>query len=256
MTGVDVDGAGRVYMCHATRYPVLVFDRRGTYLETWGGMLHEPHAIRVSPDGSVWVVDKELHQVFKFSPHGEILGVWGERLVTGADSLHFDRPTDVAFGPSGDAYVSDGYGNSRVVHLSREGRYLGAWGRRGSNPGEFRLPHSVATDADGKVYVADRENRRIQIFTSEGQFITQWPLRDKPFGLDIAGSELFVVYEVPDTVQVYNLQGRLLTQWGKRSRGRKVGQLADPHMLCVDRQDRSVYTAELRGHRIQRWLRR
>jgi DNA-binding beta-propeller fold protein YncE len=255
--GVALD-AERVYMCHPTRNPVLVFDRAGRYLFSWGnGQLRLPHSIRVAPDGNVWVVEKITHQVFKYTRNGALLASFGTFRKRGRDATHFDMPTDVAFGADGTTYISDGYGNSRIVRLAADGRYLGEWGRHGSGAGQFRIPHSVAVDPSGRVYVADLNNRRIQVFTAGGQYITHWALTDRPFGLFIPpDGRVFIAYE-SGMVQVRDANGSLLGQVGERQKNylkRKQwnpGELGKPHMLTVDEQG-AFFTAELCG-RIQRF---
>ena len=155
---------------------ILLFDGvTGRQLGAWGaGRFAMPHGLTVDGQDNVWVTDVALHQVFKFTHDGAVLLTLGERGVPGDDSVHFDRPTDVAVAPDGSFYVSDGYRNSRVVRFSKEGRYLFSWGRKGSRPGEFDVPHSIARDAAGQVYVADRSNSRIQVFDSVGHFLTEW----------------------------------------------------------------------------------
>lgn len=255
ITGVATDASGRVYICQATRYPVMVFDRSGTYVGSWGWpTTTEPHSIRRDPEGNFWIADLDTHQVLKFTPDGRLLLALGVRRRKGADTTHFNRPTDMAFGRAGDVFISDGYGNSRVMHFTRDGRYLGQWGRHGSAPGQFRLPHSIATDASGLVYVADRENRRIQVFTSNGDYVREFDLADKPMGLWITPAQsIYICYETPCTIGVYDLQGNRLAYWGGRMKGRVPGNMADPHMLTVDAWG-ELYTAELRGHRAQRFL--
>jgi peptidylamidoglycolate lyase len=259
MAGVDTDAHGNVYACQPTREPVLVFDRSGNYLRAWGGggLLTEPHSVRVDPQGNVWIPDIRLHQVTKFSPTGAVLQQFGERKRRGWDrSNRFYAPTDVAFGPNGDIYISDGYGNSRVVHLAADGTYLGEWGRHGKQPGQFRLPHSLACDAAGLVYVADRNNRRIQVFTPDGQFVRLWETIHRPWGLEITpDGRIFVANGAEYTITVYDLQGRLLAHWGKKlkkKKGRPEGVFVQPHMVAVDDRQ-AMYTAELRGHRVQKF---
>ena len=132
------------------------------------------HSIRVDPDGYVWLVDAGAHAVYKTDGTGHVLLQIGENGVPGTDRGHFNLPTDVAFGPDGAVYVSDGYGSARVVKFSSDGMYLLEWGKRGTGPGEFGLPHNLVVDAQGRVYVADRDNQRIQVFDSEGEFLSQW----------------------------------------------------------------------------------
>jgi DNA-binding beta-propeller fold protein YncE len=155
--------------------PLIVFDSKGKYLRSWGkGMFGNPHGLRVDREGNVFVTDNGDHQVMKFTRDGKLLFTLGVKGKAATDNKTFNRPTDIAFAKNGDFYVSDGYGNSRVVKFSKEGKYLLDWGKRGIEPGEFNTPHSVAVDSKGTVYVSDRENNRIQIFDPNGKFLRQW----------------------------------------------------------------------------------
>ncbi|MCW5980699.1 MAG: hypothetical protein KIT09_21645 [Bryobacteraceae bacterium] len=177
VSAVAADAKGEVYVFHrgTKADPLIVFDAKGKYLRSWGrGMFGNEHGLRVDPQGNVWVTDNGDHQVFKFDRNGELLLKLGVKGQAGTDERTFNRPTDIAFARSGEFYVSDGYGNSRVVKFSKEGKYLLAWGKFGTNTGEFNTPHSVAVDSQGHVYVSDRENNRIQICDANGRFLKQW----------------------------------------------------------------------------------
>ena len=132
------------------------------------------HSVRVDPEGSVWVVDAGAHVVYKMNAQGRVILQLGTKGTSGKDATHFNLPTDVAFAPNGDIYVSDGYGNARVVQYSADGKYRFEWGKRGTGPGEFGLPHNLVVDAQGRVYVTDRDNERIQIFDARGKFLDEW----------------------------------------------------------------------------------
>ena len=252
VVGVATDSKGQVYVFQRTPHPVLVFDRAGNYLRTWGqGLFALPHGCRIDPQGNLWLTDVGLHQVFKYSPDGKRLAVWGVKNTPGNDASHFNQPADVAFGPKGDVYIADGYGNARIVHLGADGRFRNAWGRSGQAPGEFRLVHSVAVDASGRVYVVDRKNARIQVFTSEGRFLTAWAHVGHPFGLFLTPDQrLFVADGIADTVGIYSLTGQRLAQWG--SPGSAAGQMRRAHLLCVDDRG-AVYVAEVNGKRVQKF---
>jgi DNA-binding beta-propeller fold protein YncE len=177
VSATGTDSAGNVYVFHRgkTANPIVVFDGKGKYLRSWGrGLFGNPHGLRVDRDNNVWVTDNGDHQVMKFTNEGQLLLTLGIKGKAATDDKTFNRPTDIAFAANGDFYVSDGYGNSRVVKFSKDGKFLLTWGQKGSRPGDFNLPHSVAVDSKGLVYVSDRENNRIQIFDANGKFQRAW----------------------------------------------------------------------------------
>ncbi|MGY3213878.1 peptidyl-alpha-hydroxyglycine alpha-amidating lyase family protein [Mucilaginibacter sp. HD30] len=188
-SGLAIDSADNLVVFHRAgrQWPLLgpmpdtviknntitVFSNKtGELLRSWGGnMFVMPHGLCIDRKGNYWLTDVGLHQVFKYSPAGKLLLKLGEAGLPGADRFHFDKPTDVAVAEDGSFYVSDGYGNSRIVKFSAQGKYLLEWGRKGSGDGEFNIPHNLELDNTGNVYVADRENKRIQVFTPNGRFI-------------------------------------------------------------------------------------
>jgi DNA-binding beta-propeller fold protein YncE len=177
VSAVATNGRGEVFVFHRGEKadPIVVFDDRGKYLRSWGrGMFGNEHGLRVDREDNVWVTDNGNHVLMKFSRDGRLLMTLGVRGQAGADGKTFNRPTDIAFAANGDFYVSDGYGNSRVVKFAADGRYLLAWGKKGTGPGEFDTPHAVQTDSRGRVYVSDRENNRIQIFDPDGKLLKIW----------------------------------------------------------------------------------
>lgn len=177
VSAVAADSKGEVYVFHrgAKAPPIIVFDAEGKYLRSWGeGMFGNEHGLRVDRDNNVWVTDNGDHQVIKFNNKGARLLTLGIKGKAGTDAKTFNRPADLAFGPGGEVYVADGYGNSRVVKFSKDGKYLMAWGKPGTGPSEFNTVHSVAVDSKGTVYVSDRENNRIQIFDPNGKLLRMW----------------------------------------------------------------------------------
>ena len=153
----------------------LLDNGTGKILNSWGANLFiMPHGLTVDNENNVWVTDVALHQIFKFSHDGKLLMKLGVAKIPGNDSMHFNLPTDVAIAKDGSFYVSDGYGNSRVLKFSKEGKYLFDWGKRGDKAGEFNTPHGIDLDSKGNIYVADRENNRIQKFNAKGQFLKEW----------------------------------------------------------------------------------
>ena len=177
VSAVAADPAGRVYVFQRGEVadPIVVFNEKGQYLHSWGrGMFGNEHGLRIDRNNNVWVTDNGDHQVMKFTPQGKLLLTLGVKGEAGTDEEHFNRPADIAFGPNGEVYIADGYGNARVVKFSPEGKYIRAWGKPGTGPGEFNIVHSLAVDSQGTLYVSDRENNRIQIFDSNGKLLKMW----------------------------------------------------------------------------------
>jgi DNA-binding beta-propeller fold protein YncE len=177
VSAAATDNKGDVYVFHRgpKADPLIVFDAQGRYLRSWGrGAFVNPHGIRVDRENHIWTVDNGGHVVQKWTPEGTLLLTLGTKGKHGADEKTFYRPTDIAFAPEGSFYVTDGYGNSRVVKFSKDGAYMLAWGKKGTGPGEFNTPHSVGVDSKGTIYISDRENSRIQIFDANGKFLRMW----------------------------------------------------------------------------------
>jgi len=254
VSGIATDAAGNVLVLHrgdADR-PALVFDKSGTFLRSFGaGLFTSTHGLRVDPDGNVWTTDNANHTVIKLSADGKVLMTLGEKNVPGDDERHFNKPTDVAFAPGGDFYVSDGYGNSRVVKFDKAGKFLLAWGKKGNGDGEFNLPHAVRLDSKANVYVADRENKRIQVFDGNGKFLRQFAQGVSPYGLFITPDDtVFVADGVRHRVVKMTAEGKVLAEWG--TGGREPGNFLMPHGICVG-DDGAVYVAEVTGARVQKF---
>lgn len=251
VSAVATDATDRVYVFHRGPKPVLVFDRDGTFLRSWGDdHFKTPHGLRIDAGGNVWATDIGHHQVMKFDPAGKLLLAAGRKGEPGDGPDRFDRPTDVAVAPGGEFYVSDGYGNSRVLKFSRDGKLLTQWGKRGTGPGEFDLPHAICRDARGRVYVGDRENCRIQVFDADGKHLATWTEGGSPYGLFLAGDRLFVADGLANWVTVLDAAGKRLGRWGGTGTG--PGRFRLPHMLCVDSRG-AVYVAEVNGKRVQKF---
>jgi len=195
---VAADSQGNVYVFQRSDPPVVVLDRGGRYLRSWGtGLVVDAHGIFVTGDDRVLLADRDGHRVLCMTTSGEVLFTIGA-----ADrprfQAPFNHPADLAVAPDGTIYVADGYGNSCVHRFSSDGAWLSSWGRPGSGPGEFTTPHGVWALADGRVLVADRENDRVQVFDREGDFIEQW--RDHYHPMDIyvdAAGGIHVTDQVP-----------------------------------------------------------
>ena len=240
---------------------ILKLDRNsGKILDSWGESLFiMPHGLTVDMNNNIWVTDVGLHQVFKFSHEGKLLMKLGEAKVSGNDSVHFNLPTDVAVTKDGSFYVSDGYGNSRVVKFSSTGKYLFEWGKKGNKKGEFNLPHAVDLDNDENVYVADRENNRIQVFTPIGKFMKHWT--DESFGRlssvvfnKARNSFLAVDYTTSSFGKILGSEIILFDSLGNfiAKLGKKEGRKGWYHNIAVDNQE-NIYVTDILRNRIQKF---
>lgn len=263
VAGVAVDSKGHVYVFNRGERPVIVFDQEGNFLRAWGeGLISRAHGITIGPDDEVWLTDDGNHTIRKFTPEGKLRLTIGDpdKPATLQSGKPFNRPTHVALSPvTGELYISDGYGNSRVHKYDPKGRHLFSWGEPGTDPGCFNLPHNIATDAEGLVYVADRENHRIQVFDAEGRYLAQLNNLHRPCGLFVdrreggqiyvgeLGTDLQVNKDVPNIggrVSILSLKGDLLGRVGDRFRGERPGQFVAPHGVVTDSRG-DLYVAEV-----------
>jgi poly(3-hydroxybutyrate) depolymerase/DNA-binding beta-propeller fold protein YncE len=252
VSAVATDAKDRVFVAHRAAKPILVFDRDGKFLRAWGDdHIKTPHGLRIDPDGNVWVTDIGHHLVMKFDPDGKLLLSLGRKGEAGNTPDRFDRPTDVAIARNGDFFITDGYGNSRVLKFSRDGKLLKQWGSKGTGEGEFNLPHAIVLDAKNeRLYVGDRENDRVQVFDTDGKFLKVWSETGAPYGLFLAGDRLFVADGRAGWVKVLRTDGKSVGRLGEK--GATPGQFQMPHMLCVDSRG-DLYVAEVTNKRIQKF---
>jgi len=249
----DVDGFDLSPIPHST---VAVFDgSSGIEVEAWGeGIFAMPHGLTIDHEDNVWLTDVALQQIFKFSPGGQLLLTVGERGIAGEDTAHFNQPTKVAVAMDGSFYVSDGYGNSRVMKFAPDGRFLFAWGSKGSGEGQFDLPHAIALDSAGRVYVVDRSNVRVQIFDAGGRFIGQWTgaALGQPFDIAFGADGTAFLADGGDALVVVGPDGSVTERVGRS--GDDDGEFRGAHDVAVAR-DGSIYAGEIDGRRVQKFSR-
>jgi DNA-binding beta-propeller fold protein YncE len=255
-TGVDIDKNDNVWVFNRGAHPVIQFDRNGKVLQAWTDVpVKASHGIRVDPEGNIWGIDVKGHAVLKFAPTGRVLMVIAQPYAREGNNDTrdgFNEPTGLAFGRNGDFFVSDGYKNSRVVHFSKDAEYIGQWGKKGTGDGEFNLVHDVAIDKQGRVYVADRNNARVQVFDQDGKFLTKWTNVGAPWGLYYAAREnaLYMCDGVNNRVVKLNLDGQILGVLG--SYGKTPGKFDFAHNLAVDSTG-AIYVAEIKNWRVQKF---
>lgn len=252
VSGVAINKAGDILIAHRNGPPISIFTKDGEHVRSFGDKIFTAiHGIRVDQDDQIWATDMKIHIVVKMDMTGRLLMTLGERNVPGEDGSHFNRPTDVAVAPDGDFFVSDGYGNSRIVKFDPNGKFIKAWGSRGTGKGQFHLPHALVIDGQGLVYVADRENKRIQVFAADGNFIRQID-GITPYGICLApDGKLYIADGRASTVTRMTLAGRVELSWGGKGSG--PGEFNMPHGIAVG-ADGSVYVAEINGERLQKFV--
>ena len=289
VAGVACDLEDRVFLICRGEHPIIIYNDRGMFIDSWGegDFTLRTHGITIGPDNSVYATDDGNHTIRKFTPNGKLLMTLGTmntpsdtgyngkdtRTVT-RPGAPFNRPTNIAIGPKGDLYVSDGYGNCRVHQFSPTGELKRSWGTPGQGPGEFFLPHGIAVHTDGRVFVCDRENDRIQIFSPDGEYLSEWTDTRRPTHLVFDAQGRAYVSELwwqpgqtsyrygpagdnptvkSGLVSVYDKDGAVLARWGGADPV-AAGNFAAPHGLAVDSR-RDVYVSEVtwtfaasRGH--------
>ena len=257
VSAVAVDSQDRVYAFQRKDPPVLVFDRDGNYLNSWGqSAITDPHGFYIGPDDIVYLTDRDDHVALRFTLDGKPLTILGERgkasdtgcTKDGGRVLRaagpFNKPTEMVPAPNGELYVTDGYRNSRVHRFSADGRLISSWGEPGkSAPGEFHLPHSLWIDAQGTLYVCDRENNRIQLFSLDGKYITQWSDLERPADIYIDANDIVYVSDLKPTVTVMDKRGNQIARWDS-----PFG-----HGIWADSRG-DIYLADVMGKRITKYV--
>jgi len=245
---------------------VLVADSRtGAVIKTWGNNCFiMPHGLSVDDENNIWITDVGLHQVFKFNNDGKLLMTLGEAKIPGNDSLHFNQPTDVAVAADGSFYISDGYKNSRVVKFSAQGKYLYEWGKAGNCDGEFIIPHGIDLDREGNVYVADRENNRIQVFDATGKFLKSYAGEDLgnicSVTIDKISGKIFATDDLSflkmmhrgSDVLILDTAGEVQTRFGRS--GDYDGPVCWYHDIAID-SGQNIYVGDVKGNRVQKFTR-
>jgi DNA-binding beta-propeller fold protein YncE len=261
ISGIAVDLEDRVYVFHRGEHPVIVLDSSGNFVRSGADGITGtvPHFIKVDREGFVWVVDEDAHWVLKLDRElKKVIVEIGTKDEPGYDETHLDRPADVAVSSKGEIFIADGYGNNRIAKYSKDGKFLKQWGGGPDEPsdedGKFHLPHAVTVDPNDKVYVIDRENRRIQMFDTEGRLLDQWTHLGYAWGFDLTrdGKYLFVTeHETEQVLKVSTEDGAILTRWGGQGRG--PGEFDWAHGIAVDSKG-AVYVGDTYGQRIQKFV--
>jgi len=278
MPGVAIDKSGNIWCYTRTQPAVQVYSPDGDLVNHWETEQNSTaHQIKIDRTGHIWLADVGLHLVRKFTPEGKELMHIGTPGVPGEDETHLNKPTDMAIASNGDVFISDGYGNARIVHCDKNGKFIKSWGTLGNTDGRFSIPHAIAIDSKDNIYVADRNNVRIQVYDTNGKQTASWKNIIVPWGFHItAKDDIWVCGSSPmkwrfnpkyptsplgcppkDQVFMrFKSDGKLRQMWfiPKATDGKeKPGELNWVHCLAVDKQG-NIYTGDIIGQRMQKFL--
>jgi DNA-binding beta-propeller fold protein YncE len=273
MSSIAIDRNDNVYIATRSDPPVQVYDASGKFIRSWGAdTLKTVHHMKIDHDGNVWITDIGYHTVHKYDPQGKLLLTIGTKGEAGRDKTHLNQPTDLAITPKGDVYVSDGYGNARVVHFDRTGKFVNEWGELGSKPGQFSIPHAICYCKD-RIYVADRNNVRVQVFDVSGKLVDVWNNIITPWGFCVTPKdEIWVCGSSPmrwrkedsalgcppkdQVFMKFNPDGKLVQLWTvpKGADGfEKPGELNWVHCVAEDSKG-NLYAGDIKGKKAQKFV--
>ena len=256
-TGVAVNSKGHIHVLTLGSNNLMIFDANGNYIKSLAqGMLITPHGLRIDKDDNIWITDLDQHVVLKLDQDGHLLMVLGQRNTIGEFSEElqiglFNRPADIAFASNGDIFIADGYGNSRVAKFDKNGKYIKAWGVKGTANGEFNNPHNIIIDNQDRIYVADRNNSRVQIFDKNGNHLNNWAHVGKPWGLAITKEQIIYLGEgTHGKVFKLDLDGNILGEYSNH--GKEKGQVLGAHGMAVDNNG-FLYITEVFNWRVEKF---
>jgi DNA-binding beta-propeller fold protein YncE len=258
-SSVAVTSKGNVLVFNRSARSLMEFSGKGKHLRDLAqGVFTLPHGLRVDAEDNIWATDTGSHIVVKMDPKGRILMVLGIKGNTAewhpAGHLRcFNEPNDVAFGADGVIYISQGHGKgeSRVLKFDADGNFLKTWGGEGAAPGQFKQPHSIVTDAQGRLYVADRSNQRIQVFDADGNFVRETKHPGTPCGLCLMrdGKHLMLAHGHTGKIIKLDLDGNVLGATGGQGKG--PNRYGEAHFLALDRKE-DIYVADTLNWRVQK----
>ncbi len=257
-SAVEINSKGHIFLFNRGDHKLLEFDPEGNFIREIGAgreTFANPHGLKIDAEDNLWTTDVDNHIVLKISPEGKILMVLGRKGIAGEfigkwDYAVFNKPTDVIVASTGDIFVSDGYGNNRVVKFNKNGEFIKSWGEKGTGPGQFNLPHTIAVDKNDRIYVGDRENKRIQIFDTDGNFIEAWTDTGYPYCIQIIDDHLYTIDGVDCKWYKYDLKGNKLAEFG--TRGFAPGEMSLPHWMDLN-DENDIFVAEVLSWRFQKF---
>jgi DNA-binding beta-propeller fold protein YncE len=262
VSGVAVNSTGNIFVLNRGPQPLMEFDADGKFIRAFGeGLFERPHGLRIDAQDNIWATDGGTHVVYKFNPQGRIVMVLGVKGSAGEWHPYghlrlFNEPNDVAIGPGGDIYVTQGHGKGepRVIKFDRDGKFLKTWGGKGTAPGVFADPHSIMVDSDGLVYVADRGNKRVQIFDADGTFVREWVYFGTPCGLVAGpGRSIYLANGHDGHIIKLDANGKILGMGG--GQGKAPGRFGEAHFIALSPRG-ELYVSDTLNWRVQKYVKR
>ncbi len=249
-SGIAVDSKGHIYVLHRGEEPLMEFNRDGNYVRSLAkGVIQKGHGLKIDKDDNIWIVDRGANTVTKLNQDDQVLMVLGRWGFQSDQPEQFNQPTDIAFDSRRNIYVTDGYGNERVVMYDKNGRFQMTWGSEGTGHGQFSLPHSIVIDSLDRLYVGDRNNNRIQIFDREGHLLKIWDKTGSPWGMAIHDGQFYMVDGHQNRLVQLDYDGNIIKSYG--SKGKIPGRFEFAHMLAID-NEHNFYIAEILNWRVQK----
>lgn len=280
MPGVALDKEDNVWIFTRATPPIQVYKATGEFIRAWGQeFIKTAHQIKIDTDGNIWIADVGNHTVRKCTADGKILLTLGTPGERGIDAKHLNMPTDMTIAQNGDVFVSDGYGNSRIVHFDKTGKFIKAWGTMGTRPGQFSIPHAIAIDSNGRLYIADRNNVRVQVYSQGGELLDSWKNLLVPWGFWVSGQDdIWICGSSPTGWKTdpkyptaplgcpprdqlfmrFNTDGKLQQLWTipKAEDGQEQpGNLNWVHGIALDSKG-NIYAGDIIGKRVQKFVRK
>jgi DNA-binding beta-propeller fold protein YncE len=262
VSGVAIDSRGHIFILHRGPNPLMEFGAEGQFVRALGdGLFDRPHGLRIDAEDNIWTTDVAGHVVYKFNQAGRIQMVLGVRRRPGEwhDFGHlrlFNEPNDVAVAANGDLFVLQGHGKgpSQLLKFDRDGNFIAAFGRQGTAPGEFDLPHAIVIDPAGRLHIADRNNARIQVLDASGQFLRQSRHPGTPCGLSLGPDGLlYLAHGHTGLVKRLDLEGNVLGECG--GQGKTPGRFGEAHYIAVSARS-EVYVTDTLNWRVQKYVKR
>jgi len=263
-SGVAFNSKGNIFVIHRGPMPLMEFDPEGNFIRGFGdGLFDRPHGLRIDVEDNIWATDVAAHLVYRFNPAGRLEMVLGCKNRPGEwhDYGHlrlFNEPNEAVVGPSGELFVLQGHGKgeSLVLKFDRDGNFIKTFGRKGKGPGEFDLPHSLVFDAKGLLYIADRNNARIQVFDADGKYIGESKHPGTPCGLFMTVDQtIWLAHGHTGQIMTLDLNGNVLGVMTSAGQGKTLGKYGEAHYIAVSPRN-EVFVADTLNWRVQKYVRR